>query len=460
MQAKTQPKRIKITSANIVAITPSTSKDCIYWDTKLSGFGVKVTPAGGKSFIYQYRPKGGGNIRRYTIGKAGEHGMAANEARRQAEQLRSDVANSRDPQLEKSTAKKRKTLGELCQWFLDKDCPQQIKAGQLTDSTVQSSYKPRLRYVLEDPLASRKAETVKSSDIEGLKSRLLNRKKQTRRKDGDREKSKVGQDTLSIDSVNTCLRALHRVYERARIVGLLSCENPSHGMKQFTSTAVENYLEDDEIARLARVLSEQEPDSPVGINVIRMALLTGARRNEINRLKWSEVNLPGRLILREEHKNKRRDNGKPREIVITDAVAGILEKAKGWKLEGNPYVFPAQYHRSASFKYKKIPSVETATGPYGGLTRLWRKVRKLAGVEDKRFHDLRHSVGALAMSGGLSLQETGKLLGHRNAAATERYAHVNRSGHKRAAEAVSAVFNAILDDDAASGDVVNFEGKS
>jgi integrase len=70
--------------------------------------------------------------------------------------------------------------------------------------------------------------------------------------------------------------------------------------------------------------------------------------------------------------------------------------------------------------------------PYKNLGRAWIVARKYADLEDCRLHDLRHSFASLAAGRGVSLQMIGKLLGHRVAATTARYAHLAR-------DAVSAV---------------------
>ena len=58
------------------------------------------------------------------------------------------------------------------------------------------------------------------------------------------------------------------------------------------------------------------------------------------------------------------------------------------------------------------------------LQKPWRKLRALAGIEDVRIHDLRHTYASLAVSQNLSLPIVGRLLGHKSAKSTERYAHL------------------------------------
>jgi hypothetical protein len=72
----------KITKQAVDATHPG-AKDKLLWDTKLAGFGLKVTPAGSKVFIYQYRLGGrGSKVRRYTIGSLGFSRRTRREAKR------------------------------------------------------------------------------------------------------------------------------------------------------------------------------------------------------------------------------------------------------------------------------------------------------------------------------------------------------------------------------------------
>ena len=72
-------------------------------------------------------------------------------------------------------------------------------------------------------------------------------------------------------------------------------------------------------------------------------------------------------------------------------------------------------------------------------------MRKEAGLEDVRIHDLRHSYASRALSLGESLPMIGKLLGHRKVQTTARYAHLARDSVKNAAERVSESLAVDLD---------------
>ena len=78
------------------------------------------------------------------------------------------------------------------------------------------------------------------------------------------------------------------------------------------------------------------------------------------------------------------------------------------------------------------------------LQKPWGRIRKRAGLEDVRLHDLRHSFASVAASGGLSLPMIGKLLGHTQAATTARYAHLAADPLKAANEAIGQRIAAVM----------------
>ena len=83
-------------SKRSVDATKAGQKDSYLWDNDLKGFGLKVTPAGRKVYLIQYRLGGRkGRTRRVTIGVHGV--LTADEARARAKQLLGDVAAGRDP---------------------------------------------------------------------------------------------------------------------------------------------------------------------------------------------------------------------------------------------------------------------------------------------------------------------------------------------------------------------------
>ena len=82
------------------------------------------------------------------------------------------------------------------------------------------------------------------------------------------------------------------------------------------------------------------------------------------------------------------------------------------------------------------------TAPTITVQRAWQRARAAAGLDGVRFHDLRHSAASEMVNAGVDLYTIGRVLGHRDARSTERYAHlthdtlvaaVGRIGRKRGA---------------------------
>jgi len=79
------------------------------------------------------------------------------------------------------------------------------------------------------------------------------------------------------------------------------------------------------------------------------------------------------------------------------------------------------------------------------MQKPWRRLRKRAGLEDLRIHDLRHSFASDALQLGQDLTMIGRLLGHTQVQTTARYAHLKADPVRSAADAVSgAVARALV----------------
>jgi integrase len=137
-------------------------------------------------------------------------------------------------------------------------------------------------------------------------------------------------------------------------------------------------------------------------DIIIFALNTGARQDEILSLKWPEVSLEGGTVTFLKIKNKER-----RTIPINKTLRELLaSKRKVRNISG--YVFASQ----AGIKIDAR-----------NLLRAFYKVRKAAGLQELRFHDLRHTFATRLVQAGIDLYVVKELLGHKTIVMTMRYAH-------------------------------------
>ena len=159
------------------------------------------------------------------------------------------------------------------------------------------------------------------------------------------------------------------------------------GMSSATkSTAGERFLSPEETKRLGEVLREAEDEVPSAVAAFRLLLLTGCRMSEIRDLRWEYV--------------------KDACIELPDAKTGGRVVPLGPEARAVLSSIPRENDN---------PWVITGILPGSHLTDLqrpWRRIRKRAGLEDVRIHDLRHSFASRALALGESLTMIGKLLGH------------------------------------------------
>ena len=96
-----------ITKSTVDAAEPG-EKDSFLWDSKTHGFGLKVTPAGAKVYICQYRTGGRGSpTKRVTIGRHGSP-WTPDAAKRKAKAILGAVAKGQDPAAEKRAIREAK----------------------------------------------------------------------------------------------------------------------------------------------------------------------------------------------------------------------------------------------------------------------------------------------------------------------------------------------------------------
>ncbi|MDK9720521.1 MAG: tyrosine-type recombinase/integrase [Rhodospirillales bacterium] len=69
-----------------------------------------------------------------------------------------------------------------------------------------------------------------------------------------------------------------------------------------------------------------------------------------------------------------------------------------------------------------------------GVEHIWQRIRKRAGLEDVRLHDLRHTFASIMAGMGEGLPIIGKALGHAQSVTTQRYAHIAADPVRHAVE--------------------------
>jgi integrase len=202
-------------------------------------------------------------------------------------------------------------------------------------------------------------------------------------------------------TVNRYVAALSHALSTAKRQWEWLADNPISNVQKFKEPRGRlRFLSDAERDRLMTACKE-ERSKPLHLIVV-LAISTGARKNELLTLKWDDVDMDRHRITVQETKN-----GERRPLFLSGlALLLIASHADAYRRRGG-YVFPAH-----GGKHPVDIEVE------------FRRAMKRAGIQDFRFHDLRHTAASYMAMNGASLTEIGEILGHKTATVTKRYAHL------------------------------------
>jgi len=392
--------RISKRSIDAIAVP---AKDTFFWDDTLKGFGVKVTKTGKKMFVLQGRLDG--VVRRYTIGQYGSP-WSPDQARDEALQFLSQLGRGIDPTAEKKARRAQGSISDLIAQYVEEGMSHK-KPG--TRRLELALFK---RHVIP-LLGKRRIAEVTRRDIQKFMLDVEAGKTAVDFKTQSRGRVTVRGGK---GSANRATDLLSSVFAFAIELGLRT-DNPVKGVKKFKLKRHDRYLNGDELERLGKALSESQRNgtSPYAIAAIRFMLLSGCRAGEALNLQWNWID-------RDHNLAKLPDSKTGQKILLLGSGAmALLDELE--KVSGSPLVFPSAI---------------------GGVTpisiqNVWRKIRKLADLDDLRLHDLRHNFASSAVSSGLSLYIVGKLLGHSQSQTTQRYAHLAPDPMRQAADEVSTL---------------------
>lgn len=212
-------------------------------------------------------------------------------------------------------------------------------------------------------------------------------------------------------TVNRYLGTLSHLFTIAKKDWRLVDKNPvTEISKKRESRGRVRFLSDEERERLLEACANSQWSSLLAL--VLLAISTGARRSELINLKWIDVDLKkSRAIV---HETK---NGDPRTLPLVGRALDAIRELKLKDSARSEYVFP----QPSGFP-----------GPYLHFESHWYAALEAAGIENMRFHDLRHTTASYLAQQGASLLEIADTLGHRTMAMVKRYAHLTQT-HKVAA---------------------------
>ena len=414
-------KVAKLTKRTVDASAPAAARYTV-WDADLKGFGLRIAPTGIKSYIARYRVGCGrsGTLRQVTLGRHGT--VTPDEARALARKTLSAVAHGEDPAQSRTEERTGLTLATLAEAFLTEHAEKKLKGS------TAAFYRWTLQKYVLPRLGTRAVKGLKEADFGRLHLDLSDAPYQANR-------------TLTI------VGSLFAWAGRRGLI--LRDESPVRHIERYREQRRERFLSGDELERLGTTLRLAETSgipykarsdkrapkeqlatvlTPQVAAALRLLLFTGARRQEILNLRWSEVDFDRGALHLPDSKTGRKT------ILLNAPALAVLSSLP--RVDGNPHVVPGS----------------KAGAPLSDVNRPWDTVRRHAGLGNFRLHDLRHTFASFGASSNLGLPVIGKLLGHNQVATTARYSHLADDPLRRASEQIGGALSAALD--GRTGDVI------
>ncbi len=389
------------------------------------GLNVRVLPSGKKVFVHRYRFQG--FQKTYTLGQFPS--MSPEEAEKASRAAQAKIDAGRDPGQDKATARAAAveaklaavTVKDLANRYILEHIPGNSKAwGDEATRLIRLHILPALG---ELPLAK-----VGPADI----STLLFEMRQATPTQANRTRA--------------VLRTMFGRAEEWELRPLGS--NPVSVVKQRAPEVKrERRLKDSELKALGAVLRKSKED-PTIILALRLALLAGMRKGEIQKLRWEWIDMDaGEVRIPPDSHKTGRKTGKTRVVHLCSALVAYLKTTV--HTLGCPFVVPGKPRKGPDGK--PMP-----WQPIVGLQTPWERIRDAGGMsprnedgvytneeENPGLHDLRRTFASVGADLGLK-GFVGELLGHAEATVTDIYTRSAAEPLQEAAEKIGARIEGIL----------------
>ena len=356
------------------------------WDETVSGLGLRIGPSGQRSFFLR-RKLPTGKVRSVTLGSADR--MSVAEARREARRVLATLLDM--PEEGRRPRHPGRPMAEFAEEFLER------YARHWKPATLESSTLALRKYILP-ALGDLAVDEIAVEHVRDWFASMADRP----------------------GTANRSMPVLSVMMRMAELWGYRPHNsNPCKNTRRYRMKPMERFLTADEMARLNTVLTRDEFHCPREVAVIRLLLLTGCRVGEIVSLEWGWIK--GKRILLPDSKSG------PRTVWLSSAARAVIDAIPRYG-DDCALLFPA-----------RPPDRPTVTVPHQ-----WDRIRREAGLDGLRLHDLRHNWASVAAMNGVDLVTIAKLLGHALVETTERYAHLSDRSVADAADRVSSRIQAAL----------------
>jgi integrase len=339
-----------------------------------------------KIFYITYRRDG--RLIEEKAGRQFQDAMTPAKASRiRGERIEGKVLSNRARRQAKAQEKEKK------EWTITKLWQEYIETKPKTRSFRNDDQRFKLH--IEPTLGYKKLEDVAPLDLDRLRIKLL--------------KEKAPQ------TVKSALALLKRISNFAKNKRLCKGIDFKVTLPKVTNVKTE-FLTDEELKRLLQAIKDDI--NPYAGPVMLTALYTGMRKSEILRLEWHDVDVEHGFIHIRGPKG-----GQDQMIPLNDAAKEVFERLP----RAGRLVFPGIHGER--------------TGIYHALA----EIKKKAGLpaDFRPLHGLRHHYASMLASSGVDMYVIQKLLTHKSASMTQRYAHLRDEALRKASTLAGELVKAV-----------------
>ncbi len=351
--------------------------------------GPTGCPVAGPVTLYvAVRPRGSGKLRHVRLGPVA---MGLEAARELASETIRQAAAGVDPVVAKAKAREEEARASTLLEYAEGDYQRRHLAGNKTgDVDLQ-----RLRLVLQQKVQG--GRTLGSIRLGELTAEQLDDALAARKAEG------LKASTLHRNwrSLCACIRAAWK----SDLLEELPFKTPPPSLKGQRPIARTRWLGKDdpgEQERFEKALRREDEELQT---IIRLLILTGARRSELLGLEESEVSWARSVATLSPERSK---SGRTRHIHLNPEAVRLLKSVKVRNLGGAFW-----------------PGARTSSGWSCRLNKAWRRIRKRARLVDLHLHDLRHTHAARLRLSGASLEMVAAALGHASVRSAEVYSNIS-----------------------------------
>lgn len=379
--------RLSFTNDRLMKLPIPEKGRAYHYDTKAAGLCLCITHAGSRT-LYYYK-KVDRKPQRTRLGKFPD--LSIDAARKAVAKKNGQIADGLDPAAEQRERRTESTLADLWLHWEQHTAERKKLRSRAEDKRQYDKFVAQWK--------KRRLSAITHADVAKLHRTI-----------GDENGKYQANRVLAL------VRAMFNLAKKPAFGW--KGDNPAGSIEPFKEQSRDRFLLPDELPGLFKAIYQEDD---LFRDFFMLCLLTGARRSNVQGMRWEEIDLGLRFWRIPDTKG-----GDPVVVPLVEPAIRILQ-ARLDASDGSPWVF----------------ATRSKTGHLVEPKTAWKRVVTRAGLPGVRMHDLRRTLGSYQAMGGSSLPIIGKSLGHKQAATTQIYARLEMTPVRESIEkATTAIYEA------------------